>query len=201
MRFKQFIFPLLAAITFLHANPANCQTAPPIRRQSGWPIRVGVGPSSYDVDWGHGRMYGGTLWIDCFPGKLPVFMRGLGLELVARDISLNRSSTQVNVREDTAAAGLIYAWQHWQNLHPYVKALYGQGSMDFTPHGVSYSHDTRSLWAAGGGFDYRFHGPFWARLDYEHQTWQRLFGYYIPKPQGFTLGVAYDFSYPRAAKQ
>lgn len=199
MRFKLFVPPLLALSIFALAVPASCQVVPTYQRQ-GLPIMAGLGFSGYNVDWGHGAMYGGTFWLDWYPTQLPALLHGLGLEAEARDISLHQSSTQTNVRQDTASGGPIYAWRHWESFHPYGKFLYGHGSMDFPPHGLSYSHDTRSFWAVGGGFEYRFHGPFWSRVDYEHQTWQQLFGYYSPMPQGITVGVSYDFAHPRFPK-
>jgi hypothetical protein len=158
------------------------------------PIVVGIGPSSYDVDWGHGRMFGGTIWADWYPEKLPHILRGLGVEGEARDISLNRSSSQPNLRQDTAGGGPIYAWRHFRNFHPYVKYLIAHGSMDFYT-GTPYTHDTRTLYAPGGGIEIRFYRQFWARADYEYQTWQTLLGH-TPNPQGFTAGVAFDFAHP-----
>lgn len=193
MRLRLLVFPLLAAGILTIAVPAFSQTAPSYQRRNGWPISVGVGPSSYDVDWGHGRMYGGTAWVDWYPGQLPAFLRGLGMEIEARDISLNRSVTQPNLRQDTAEGGPIYAWRHFQNFHPYFKYLIGYGSEDFSTSSPTYRHDTRTLTAPGGGLEVRVYRALWARADYEYQTWQTLLGN-TPNPQGFTVGVAYDFS-------
>jgi opacity protein-like surface antigen len=199
MRFRLFVLPVLAVSIFAITVPAISQVAPAYQRK-GWPISLGIGPSSYDVDWGHGRMFGGTIWVDWYPEKLPHIMRGLGVEGEARDISLNRSSTQPNIRQDTVGGGPIYAWRHFRNFHPYVKYLIGYGSFDFTTSSPTYSHDTRTLLAPGGGFEYRFYRQFWARADYEYQTWQTLLGK-TPDPQGFTVGVAYDFAHPLAPKR
>jgi hypothetical protein len=193
MRFRLFVLPVLAVSIFAVAIPALSQVVPSYRSKILLPISLGIGPSSYDVDWGHGRMLGGTIWADWYPEKLPHILRGLGVEAEARDIGLNRSSTQTNVRQDTAGAGPIYAWRHFQNFHPYAKYLIAFGSYDFPPAGT-YSHDTRTLYAPGGGFEYRFYRQFWARADYEYQTWQTLFGT-TPNPQGFTVGVACDFAH------
>jgi opacity protein-like surface antigen len=194
MRFRLLVLPILAVGIFSITVPAISQVAPAYER-SGWPVRLGIGPSSYDVDWGHGRMLGGTIWADWYPEKLPHVLRGLGLEGEARDISLDRSSTQPNMRQDTAGIGPIYAWNHFHNFHPYLKYLIAYGSIDFVSPSPTYSHDTRTLYAPGLGFEYRFYRQFWARADYEYQTWQVLLGN-TPNPQGFTVGVAYDFGHP-----
>ena len=197
MRFKLFVLANLTIGLFAAAFPAFSQVVPAYKART-LPLSVGIGPSSYDVDWGNGRMFGGTFWIDYYPGRLPRVLHGLGVEVEARDISLGRHlPSQQNVRQDTAEGGAIYTWRHFENFHPYAKFLYGHGSFDFTlPHSTMYAHDTRSLWAPGGGFEYRIYRQVWARADYEYQVWQDLFGFYNPHPQGFTAGVAYDFMHP-----
>ncbi len=204
-----FVIPILTVSLFAAAVPAFSQVVPAASQGRTLPLSVGIGPSSYDVDWGHGRMFGGTIWVDYYPGKLPAILRGLGVEVEARDISLDRHedpnqqypnwSEQANTREDTASGGAIYTWRHYRNFHPYAKFLYGHGSIDFitglTHATSSYTHDTRSLMAAGGGFEHRVFRQVWARADYEYQAWQTLIGHTL-NPQGFTVGVAYDFMHP-----
>jgi opacity protein-like surface antigen len=196
MSFRLFVLPVLAVSIFLVTVPAISQVVPAYERKSGWPFSVGAGPVGYDVDIGHGRMYGFASWFDIFPGKLPSFLRGrLGAEGELRDISLNRSSTQPNVRYDTAAMGLVYVWRHFHNIRPYAKCMIGDGSVDFPRLSPTYAHDTRTFTAPGGGFEFRIKQDLWVRADYEYQTWQALvFGNL--KPQGFTVGVTYDFTKP-----
>ena len=195
MHFRLLAFSVLAASILSVTIPAFSQVTPEYK-QKAWPISVGIGASSYDVDWGHGRMYGGTVWADWYPIKLPTFLSTLGLEFEARDISFGRHlPPQANIRQDTAGGGPIYTWRHFRNFHPYGKFLFAWGSYDFTTSSPTYSHDTRSLWASGGGFEYRIYRQLWARGDYEYQTWQTLLGK-TPNPQGFTAGIAYDFGHP-----
>jgi len=81
----------------------------------------------------------------------------------------------------------------------YGKFLIGFGSIDFAtypPH--TYTHDTRNVYAPGGGFEYRLHGRLWVRADYEYQLWRPDLSADFPTgatadPQGFTLGFNYDF--------
>ncbi|MGA3131121.1 MAG: outer membrane beta-barrel protein [Terracidiphilus sp.] len=200
MRFKLLVLPVLAVSILTVAIPALSQTVPAYQRQD-MPLFVGIGPSGYDVDWGHGRMYGGTIWADWYPERMPSVLHGLGVEVEARDISLDRHlPPQLNIRQDTAGGGLIYAWRHFRNFHPYAKFLIEQGSYDFTTPSPTYSHDTRALWAPGAGFEYRLYHAFWARADYEYQTWQTLLGK-TPNPEGFTVGVSYNFAYPYPNKR
>jgi hypothetical protein len=198
MRFKLFPPPILAGFLFLAALPAFSQVAPAYRAP-GIPLSVGAGPSSYDVDWGHGREVGGTVWADWYPEQISnlTHFRGLGLEIEARDISFYRHlPAQHNLREDTAGGGPVFNWHLTNRFHPYFKGLIEDGSIDFYPL-PRYSHDTRPVIASGGGFEYRFLGPLKVRADYEYQIWLgNLLGNTL-NPQGFTLGVAYDLSHPQ----
>jgi hypothetical protein len=198
MRFKTLIPPILTGFLFAAALPVFSQVAPAYKAP-GLPLSVGVGPSSYDVDWGHGRMLGGTVWADWYPEQIESFLhvRGLGIEFEARDISLEQNlPAQKNMRQDTAGGGAIFNWHVTRRFHPYFKGLFEDGSVDFFPL-PGYSHDTRPLIAPGGGFEYRFLGPLNVRADYEYQFWMgKLLGNTL-NPQGFTVGIAYDFSHPQ----
>jgi len=158
---------------------------------------VGAGVSDYDVDWGHGRMMGATLWIDAQPVPLPRIFNGLGVESEARDISFNRGTHTPNYRQDTAGGGPIYKWRPSRNFDLYVKGLMGLASMDFISATPNYTHDTRTFVGMGGGLEYRAFRSIWVRADYEYQIWASLMNG-IPDPQGFTVGAMYNFRNPRA---
>jgi opacity protein-like surface antigen len=184
----------IVAMLFLAASlPLFAQVAPSAT-VVGLPLVVGVGFSNYDVDWGHSRMDGGTLWIDYTLKSVPSFLHGIGLEVEARDISLNRGDKPANFRQDTAGGGAIYTWPHFRNFLPYGKFLVGYGSIDFSdiPNLPNYKHDSRTVYAAGGGLQYRFFRHIWVRADYEYQIWPDLLGG-TDDPQGFTVGATYDF--------
>ena len=193
MRLMKFVPPILTLGLISLMVPAKAQVAASYQAH-GLPLSIGAGPSSWDVDWGHGRMYGATAWADWNPGFIPARLNGLGLEFEVRDISHGQTlPAQKNIRQDTAEVGAIYNWRHFRNFQPYFKFMGGYGSYDFTSSSPTYSHDTRALYAPGGGVEYRVYGPLWARVDYEYQIWQTLLGK-VPNPQGFTVGVAYSFS-------
>jgi len=205
MRFKLAVFPLLAVSFLTIAVSAFSQVVPSYERKSGWPFTVGVGPVSYDVDIGHGRMYGFAGWFDIYPGKLPSILHGhLGAEGELRHISLGASSSQQRnlyapqppVRYDTAAMGLIYIWHRLHNIRPYAKIMIGDGSVDFLPLSKSYAHDTRTFTAPGGGIEFRIKQDLWVRANYDYERWQSLAVYGNLTPQCFTLCASYDFTRP-----
>jgi hypothetical protein len=206
MRFKLLVPPILTVSLLFAALPAHSQTVAPYQGQKTIPIVLGFGPSGYNPDWGHGAMYGGSVWADWFPRSLPRSLDGLGVEVEARDISLNKHpnpgqadlarSGQENTKEDTLGGGAIYSWRFFHNFHPYVKGIFSQGSIDFISSSPTYSHDTRLVMAPGGGFEYRIYRPLWARVDYEYQIWGKLLGSNVLTPEGITVGVSYDLSHP-----
>ena len=198
MRLKS-VQRLIPAVLFLAATlPLASQTVP-AGEEGRLPFSVGAGASSFDVDWGHGRMYGGTLWIDWHPNFAPRILDGLGLEMEARDISLDHSSSQpADFRTDTAGGGVIYSWRHFNRLRPYAKYLVSFGSIDFTTANPYFNHTTDTVTAYGAGIDAHLFGQFRVRADYEYQFWHHLNPYNnngngTLDPQGFTLGAVYDF--------
>ena len=203
MRLSVFIGLFLSVVLGIGAAAVSGQSVHSATRNGGGgsgPLAIGVGISDYDVDFGKGRMLGGTLWADYFPGFVPGPLRGIGMEMEARDITLNRSSSQPsNLREETAGGGVIYAWPHFRKFHPYAKYTMSFGGIYFgLPSGVvqphPYTHDTRTVTAYGGGIDYHAVGSLWVRGEYEYQHWPHLFGRSALNPQGVTVGAVYRFN-------
>jgi opacity protein-like surface antigen len=158
---------------------------------------VGLGASGYDVDWGHGIMYGPTLWADWNPQFFPGFLSGVGIEMTARDISWHRGDSHpTNFRTDTLSGGLIYhapKRAQFFHLRPYVKGSGGFGSIDFHAGIPNYNHDTRTVWSFGGGVDYALTHHFALRGDYEYQLWPDFFHHHSLTPNGVTVGAMYSF--------
>jgi opacity protein-like surface antigen len=186
----------LVAMFFIGASIPLSSQVVPTATEVGLPLAVGAGFSNYDVDWGHGRMDGGTLWIDYTLKRVPFLLHGIGIEAEARDISLDRGNHPANFRQDTIGGGAIYRWPHFRSFHPYGKLLVGYGSIDFAniPNEPNYKHDSRTIYAAGGGLEYSLFGHIWVRADYEYQAWPDLLGH-TADPQGFTVGSSYDFGH------
>lgn len=193
MRLTKFVPPILALGLLCSAIPGHSQVVPDYQAH-GLPFSIGAGPSLMSPGWGSGMMSGITVWGNWYPGKIPAFLQGLGVEVEGRDLNMNRNlPSQKNVRQDTAMGGPIYSWRRFNNFQPYGKLLIGYGSFDFTSPSPVYNHDTRAIWALGGGGQYRFYGPFWARAEYEYETIQPIIGI-THHPQGLNIGVSYNFS-------
>jgi len=193
------LFPklTLAVLSLALAGPVSAQVTPAATDGGGLSIEAGAGFSGYKMDYGGGNQheFGGTLWLDANPNLGPSFLQGLGIEIEARDLSLDRSPGLPNdMRTDTLGGGLKYTWRHYRNIRPYAKLLASYGSLDLYKNGY---HFNWTDWAPGGGIEYRPFGRVWVRADYEYQAWFNILGpgYHLD-PQGFTLGALYDFGHP-----
>jgi opacity protein-like surface antigen len=195
-RQRRIVTAMLAALFVVTASSLFSQVVP-ATRGGGLPLTVGAGFSLFDLDYGQDagterRMEGVTAWANYAVPYTPRALRGLALEVEGRDINFNRPAALVRMRQDTLLGGVSYTWRQYRNFHPYAKGLLGIGSIDFPPSGT-YSHDTRTVFAPGGGLEYRAFRSLWVRADYEYQFWPKLFGPHTLDPNGFTIGVAYDF--------
>ena len=199
MRLKRFLSPIFAVSFVTLFHPAFSQTVPAATEGRSLPISVGAGVSNIDVDWGKSRMYGGTLWIGYYPRFMPRLLDGLSVDVEARDVDYGRPAKTVptNYRQDTATGGPMYTWRGLRDIQIYGKGLIGFGSIDFTlPGAPDYHHETRTVFAPGGGLLLRAYRHVWVRADYEYQFWPDLLphdGARTTDPQGFTLGAVYDF--------
>lgn len=193
MRLRPVLALILAVLPVCTAHFALAQVVH-AATDGTLPFAIGGGYSSYDVDWGHGRMSGAAVWADYTPRWIPVRLNGLGIEAEGRDIAFGHSSSQPsNFREATAGGGVLYTWRHFRTFRPYGKFIVGYGSIDFRVANPSYNHDTRTVGSLGVGFEYRIFKRLWLRADYEYQEWPNLFGHTLD-PQGFTLGASYHFN-------
>lgn len=183
---------LLATLVIGAAFPLYAQVAPEATR-AGLPLTVGVGFSNFDTDW-NGYLSGPMFWVDWNIYQLPASLQGFGIELEGRDLNYVRTGGVPNLRQDTAGGGPIYTVRRYRRFQPYGKFLVSLGSIDFTIQGFpNYTHDTRTVLAPGGGFNYRVLQNVWVRGDYEYQFWPDLGHGHTLNPRGVTVGVAYDF--------
>lgn len=183
---------VLTAILLTAGTPLLAQVAPATNGGGGVPITIGAGFSDFHPDWS-GRLGGAAVWIDWNLYAGPSFLRGLGVEAEARDLNFLRSGGDPKLRQDTIGAGPIYTWHRFGRIHPYAKFLIDYGSIDFTSGDPNYTHDTRTVYVPGGGAEYRVFRHIWVRGDYEYQFWTDFIHHHTMNPQGFTVGVSYNF--------
>ena len=196
MRSKPLVsWALLSAVLFT-ASLARHASAQVVfsAHQGTAPIQVSVGLSDWFPNWGGFKypMLGITGTADFHP-PMPRRLTGLGIEGEYRTVSMRKTYQPPNYKEQTIGGGLTYTYAHGPNLRFYGKGLIALGIMDFTSTLPTYTHDTRTVFAPGGGVQYRLPSGFWLRGDYEYQFWQTMFGpNKRPTPSGITVGVGYD---------
>lgn len=181
---------ILAVASFAAVSPAFSQTAP-AAYQGQLPFTIGGGASNMNVDWGRNRLYGYSIWGDWHPGSLPRLLDGLGVEVEARDLDFGHGAHITPAfRQDTLGGGLIYTYRHFAKIRPYGRALVDFGRLnDGTKNPIS-----SLVYAPAMGLEYHAIHRLWVRADYEYQIWPNLLGDGRNlDPQGFTLGVSYDF--------
>lgn len=205
MRSKPHVWLALAVSFACAPNPIQGQSAPAATTEVV-PYAIGAGLSGYNPDYEQGHLLGGTLWIDYFlTGRAPSILRGVGLEVEARDLNYGRSSTEpANLREDVVQGGLIYSWPHFGGFRPYAKFSEGYGNTDYESSALSRHHDSRTIMSGGGGFEFLVLRNLWLRADYEYQSWPDFFKHPATpeeparpaerlNPQGFTVGAVVHF--------
>lgn len=184
------VLKLAIGIVLLASAVSLCGQASPSAYESGGHLNVGVAVSDFNTDW-NGRLLGPAIWMDWKPALGPSLVKGLGLEVEGRDLNYDRAVPKL--RQDTAEGGLIYTWRGFARWSPYGKFLIGFGSIDFPNLTPTYSHDTRTVYAIGGGTEYRLVGRIWARGEYEYQFWPDYLHGHALTPNGFTVGAVYHF--------
>jgi opacity protein-like surface antigen len=200
MRLKPGLWLSLAFLFAGAASSAFAQSVPSAT-EAKLQLAVGAGFSGFNPDYGHGHLLGGTMWVDYTLNRIPEVLRGIGLEVEARDLNYGRSSTQPSIlRQDVAGGGVIYSWRHFRDVRPYGKFLMGFGNADDRETVSRRYHDSRTVTSEGGGVEFRASRRVWVRVDYEYQFWPDFFKAAKPygklNPQGFTAGVLYHFSRP-----
>jgi len=200
MRLDQIFKVELAVALLIVVLPVFPQAIPAARGDAGLSLLVGAGASSYNVDWGHGEMEGGTLWFDLRRNHEPAFLGGIGIEGEYRDIRFGHSSTQpANFRLLTVGGGVVYCWEKFQNVHPCGKFLTSFGRIDWNNPNPHFQYTTR-VTATGFGCEYRVFRSLWLRADYEYQFWpdietSRPNSSHVLNPEGVTIGVMYRLAH------
>jgi hypothetical protein len=149
---------------------------------------TGASFSYFDGDYGGYNPMGLTAFVDLSP----LLWDHLGAQAEGRWLTLNASA---GFREYNYLVGPVYrfSFTNHKTVHPYVKALVGQGDIDF-PHHLAYGRYFAI--APGGGVDLSLTSRWRTRVDYEYQIWPDAPG--IPglpsgtmNPNGVSLGFSY----------
>ena len=161
---------VLAVLITFSTLPVFAQVAPAVKI-GGLPLGIGGGLSDYSLDYGPGRrMIGVSAWAD-----YSIF-HGVGIEAEGTTIFADRPAVLPRMRQDTIKGGLIYktgrtrCWEF--ALCRRVWLVWA--SLDFPSRNPFYTHDTFTMYAIGGGAEYKIWKTLYARVDYEYQWWPQV---------------------------
>lgn len=179
---------------FMLSLPVCAQVMPSAQR-SGTRLSVGGGIDYWRGDYNHISRFGPAAW------ATTEFWHGLGL--IAEGHSMiaggNTADRADEYKYFSGDGGLIYTYHRWHNIQPFVKAEAGFASLSF-PHrtAATYTHDTRTTWAMGAGFEYRLVGHIWAHADYTYDNFPDFYStvtgqHHTLNPNGISVGASYHF--------
>ena len=189
MRLK-FIFTAVIFSSLMSISALG-QVAP-AARVGGYPIAIGVGMSSYDLDYGHGSRMEGPM----IRGSVGIF-HGLGVDVSARSLFMFTPLRLTRMQQNTFLAGAYYETPPMWHVRPFVRAAGGLGTIEFPSHNPKYTRDSYTVYAPSGGVEIPLTHRVSLRGEYEYQFWQKYQGPHELNPQGFTVGVTYSLLAPR----
>ncbi|HWT64707.1 MAG TPA: outer membrane beta-barrel protein [Terracidiphilus sp.] len=187
MRLKLSI--LFAALIL--SLPACAQVAHSAQR-GGTQVTLGGGIDYWKGDYSHIARFGPAAWATA------EFWHGIGV--IAEGHSMIAGGTNADqYKYFSGDGGLIYTYHRWRNVAPFVKAEAGFASLSF-PHTATatYTHDTRTTWAMGAGFEYKVVGHIWAHADYTYDNFPNFYStvtgqHHSLNPNGIAVGATYHF--------
>lgn len=174
--------------------PAWAQIQPSAQR-SGTRLGIGGGIDYWRGDWSKIARFGPAAWATA------EYWHGLGV--IAEGHSMIAGGNNVkNVDQYkyfSGEGGLVYTYHRWHTIAPYAKIEAGFASLSFPhPPTSTYTHDTRTTWALGGGFEYKIVKHVWARVDYTYDNFPNFYSsvtgqHHTLNPNGISVGATYHF--------
>jgi opacity protein-like surface antigen len=176
---------LLLVVAGLALSLSVCAQVQPAASGSGIRFGIGGGLDYWWGDYGNIRRFGPAVWVtaDVWHG-LGVLAEGHALDF--GDGGLGSRYTYYE-----GVGGAVYNYHRWRTFTPFAKAELGFGGLSF-PHSptATYTHDTRTTWALGGGAEYKLWRRVWVRGDYTYDSFPDFLNHTLD-PNGVTLGFTY----------
>src|SRR5215472_10530253 len=113
---RKLIFVPVLALFFVGAALSAHSQVVPSAEEAKLPLTIGWGFSNFSLDWGtsNPRMSGYTLWGDWRLSRMPLALRGFGIQLEGRDINWSAPKNLPGHRMTTGSGGVIYQWRSWE---------------------------------------------------------------------------------------
>jgi len=165
----------------------------PSAQKGGLRLGVGGGIDYWQGDYNSISRVGPSAWVTAH------LWRGVGVIVEGHSMIAGGDNAKHadEYKYYSGDGGITYTYYHWHRFEPFAKAEVGFSSLSF-PHSATatYTHDTRTTWAIGGGAEYHMVGHLWARGDY---TWDNFPNFYSTvtgqhntlNPHGVTVGATW----------
>jgi hypothetical protein len=176
---------IFAALVFSSSLGASAQVAP-AAYVAGRPIGIGVGLSSYSLDYGPGRRMEGPV----IRGSVGVW-RGFGVDVSARSLFMFTPAALTRMQQSTFLAGAYYEGPERFHVRPFARVAGGVGVIEFPSRNPAYTRDSYTVYAPSGGVEVPVGQGLFVRGEYEYQFWKQYQGPRYLNPEGFTIGVTY----------
>ncbi len=192
MHSKVLVVLAALALSLPACTPVSAQVQPDA---TGSPVRFGIGGGIdyWRGDWSRVDRFGPAAWATA------EVWRGLGVIAEGHSMNFGDGSYGKRYQYYVGEGGVVYNYHHWRKVTPFVKGEIGFGGLSF-PHlpNASYTHDTRTTWAVGGGLEYKLWKRVWTRADYTYDNFPDFYSpvtgeHHTLNPAGFTLGFTYHF--------
>jgi opacity protein-like surface antigen len=188
MRFKAMIAAIAvsAGVSALFFPVMLTAQVAPAAHVGALPIGIGLGMSSYNLDYGPGRRMEGPV----IRAQVGIY-HGLGVDVSARAIFMFTPPELTRMQQNTYLGGLFYDGLTFGRFRPFVRGAVGLGTIEFPSRNPKYTRDSYTVYAPSGGVEYRLTPRVALRADYEYQLWKDFQSKNYLTPQGFTGGVTY----------
>jgi opacity protein-like surface antigen len=154
---------------------------------------VGGGFDYWQGDWNGVTRFGPSAWFST------EIWHGIGINMEGHSMILGGGPPSPRYKYWVGEGGVMYTNHHFKRISPYAKAEEGFASLSF-PHKPTstYTHDTRTTWALGGGVELKVWKHLWTRVDYTYDGFPDFLSpvteqHHTLNPNGFAFGPTYHF--------
>jgi hypothetical protein len=186
MRFSSVLSSLVSAAILVSASSQAPAQVAPSAKVGGFPIGIGAGMSSFNLDYGQGRRMEGPV----VRASVDLW-HGVGIDASARSIFMFTPSTLSRMQQTTLLAGAFYEGPKIFHVRPFVRFAGGKGIIEFPSDNPKYTRGSGPVYAPSGGVEVPVSEKVALRADYEYQIWPNYQGNHALTPQGYTVGFTY----------
>lgn len=167
----------------------------PSAYKGGSRLGVGGGFDYWKGNYNHIARFGPTAWVTAD------LWHGIGVLAEGHSMIAGGDNAQAadEYKYFSGEGGVTYTYRRWRRFAPFAKAEIGFSSLSFPHHpGATYTHDTRTTWALGAGFERQLVHHVWLRADYTYDNFPDFYSsvtgqHHTLNPNGLAVGGTWHF--------